>query len=174
MSKSRFRRLAYVRGKMAAPTGSRRRGAYFPRRLMIEMTLSTLRVAIPRRSGTGSFRACVGGGHVVDRGMMNEELRPIYLADQAERGEEHLEPGIAGRDEVRRHRVQELLSAGEVHTAEDFFHAAMVFQHGRDVEDYRLAGELAATRTPRQAAHPQAHRWRRHATIGAVPTYRNR
>jgi hypothetical protein len=76
---------------------------------------------------------------------MNEELKSIYLADQADRGDDLLPGDIVQRDERRRRRVQEMLSSGDLQTGDDFFHAAMVFQHGHRLEDYRLAGDLART-----------------------------
>jgi hypothetical protein len=61
---------------------------------------------------------------------MNEELKSIYLADQADRVESLRQGDLVQRDEKRRWRVQEMLSAGDLNDAEDFFHAAMVFHHG--------------------------------------------
>ncbi len=73
---------------------------------------------------------------------MNEELRAIYTQDQADRiGELH--PAVLERDRARRQRVEDLLVADLVQTAEDYFHAAMVFQHGEQLEDYWKAHELA-------------------------------
>ena len=74
---------------------------------------------------------------------MNEKLRSIYIADQADRAEGILQPSVIERDLARRLRVRELLSANAVHTADDFFHAAMVFQHGPEEEDCRIANDLA-------------------------------
>ncbi len=75
------------------------------------------------------------------------ELRRIHEEDQGDR-----RPGPAGidwtvvapRDAARRQRVKELLEAGEAKVSVDFYHAAMVFQHGEDVADYRRAHELAS------------------------------
>jgi hypothetical protein len=74
---------------------------------------------------------------------MNEELRSIYVADQADRAEGILEMSVIDRDLARRLRVRELLSSEAVRTAADFFHAAMVFQHGPEEEDSRIANDLA-------------------------------
>ncbi|MHB1533295.1 MAG: bifunctional nuclease family protein [Acidimicrobiales bacterium] len=89
--------------------------------------------------------------------MVNEELRSIYLADQKERAGGTLEPAVVARDQTRRQRVRQLLAAGEVRTAEDYFHAAMVFQHGQNLEEYQLAGELASTAA--QLGHVGETRW---------------
>ncbi len=73
---------------------------------------------------------------------MNEELHAIYTQDQADRKGE-INADIQERDRIRRQRVEDLLTAGLVQTAEDYFHAAMVFQHGEHLDDYRKAHELA-------------------------------
>ena len=49
---------------------------------------------------------------------MNEELRSIDIADQADRGEGILEMSVIDRDLARRLRVRELLSSDAVGTAE--------------------------------------------------------
>jgi TPR repeat protein len=73
---------------------------------------------------------------------MNQELRELYEQDQAER-QGPISPDLMERDRKRRQRVEELLDSGSVVSAEDYFHAAMVFQHGEKVEDYWKAYELA-------------------------------
>jgi hypothetical protein len=74
---------------------------------------------------------------------MSEELRQVYEADQADRRGGHLSPDVFERDRTRRRRVAELLDAGAAESGEDFFHAAMVFQHGDSPDDYQRAHELA-------------------------------
>jgi len=80
---------------------------------------------------------------MLERGIeMNQELRMLYEQDQADRqGEFH--PDILERDRKRRQRVEELLATEAIQTAEDYFHAALVFQHGEQLEDYWKAHELA-------------------------------
>ncbi len=73
---------------------------------------------------------------------MNQELRELYEQDQAER-KGPLSPELMERDRKRRQRVEELLDSGSVVSADDYFHAAMVFQHGEKLEDYWKAHELA-------------------------------
>ena len=76
----------------------------------------------------------------------NDELAQIFAMDQADR-----DPGTDGidwdvvseRDEERRIRALEILRKGEVRTSEDFRHAAYIFQHGKTIEDFRLALSLA-------------------------------
>jgi hypothetical protein len=54
-----------------------------------------------------------------------------------------MRPGIEQRDADRRTRVLQLLDKGAVRTADDYFHAAMVFQHGDEVADIERAHQLA-------------------------------
>jgi hypothetical protein len=76
------------------------------------------------------------------------ELLAIYEADQADRqeflrlGPEELRK-VSERDKQRRQRVAEIVGMGQLNSAEDYFHAAMVLQHGEKSEDYLLAHELA-------------------------------
>ena len=79
---------------------------------------------------------------------MNEELHSLYVQDQADRKEamtfnrEQMQE-LGRRDSVRRQRVEELLASGALQTPEDYFHAAMIFQHGGALEYYWQAYELA-------------------------------
>ena len=76
----------------------------------------------------------------------NLELAELYEQDQADRsgGFDSVDwTAVSRRDSLRRDRVRELLDADEVRTSEDFRHAAMIFQHGSDTTEYRLAFELA-------------------------------
>jgi hypothetical protein len=74
----------------------------------------------------------------------NPELERIYQEDQAERTKGK-KPGLdaAERDRERLKRVAELLDAGAARTADDFFHAAQVYNHGVTAEEYLRAHELA-------------------------------
>lgn len=78
---------------------------------------------------------------------INGELLEIFREDQADRrpaeGEEIDWNVVGPRDDARRARVLEILEAGEMKEAEDFYHAAMVMQHGEELEDYRRAQEWA-------------------------------
>lgn len=99
--------------------------------------------ADPRWSGVV---AAVQHNQEVFRASVNPELRTIYEADQADR---HLPPeekatrDIAGRDADRLARVKEILDAGGARVSADYFHAAMVFQHGHEAADYERAHALA-------------------------------
>jgi A/B hydrolase-like, N-terminal domain len=79
------------------------------------------------------------------RASLNAELLDLFEEDQADR-----KGGVAGdwkaisaRDAARRKRVAGILDAGGARAASDYFHAAMVFQHGDAAEDYRRARDLA-------------------------------
>lgn len=76
----------------------------------------------------------------------NAEMAAIFAADQAPRtqGGAAVDWSVVGpQDEARRHRARALLDAGALRTADDFYHAAMVFQHGTDPSDFMLAHTLA-------------------------------
>jgi len=75
---------------------------------------------------------------------INRELYRLYQEDQADRTTGEIDWSLVEpRDRRRRERVQQLLDSGLVNTADDFFHAGMIFQHGTDSADYALAYELA-------------------------------
>ncbi|HEX2223945.1 MAG TPA: hypothetical protein VHN15_07045 [Thermoanaerobaculia bacterium] len=78
----------------------------------------------------------------------NAELRGIYEQDQAERvnpdpSNREAMKAMLENDRQRRERVRQILEAGGARTGDDYFHAAMVFQHGETAEDYLRAKELA-------------------------------
>jgi hypothetical protein len=73
---------------------------------------------------------------------MNKELAALFQADQADRTGE-IDPQLLERDRVRRQRVKELVAAGSLEDGADFFHAAMIYQHGEELEDYWQAHTLA-------------------------------
>jgi hypothetical protein len=77
---------------------------------------------------------------------MNLELASLFEADQADRSGDfdRIEwERVNRRDAERRARVDEILKANGARTSKDFYHAAMVFQHGPEVPDYLRAHELA-------------------------------
>jgi hypothetical protein len=92
---------------------------------------------------------------------MNKELQALFEQDQADRrafdqlGQEQIQQ-MHQRDRTRRHRVEELIRSEALQAPEDFFHAAMVFQHGETLEDYWQAHELAGRGA--ELGHPDC-RW---------------
>jgi hypothetical protein len=74
----------------------------------------------------------------------NPELAQLFRQDQADREAADIDwKAVGPRDEARRARVHALLDAGTVRSAADYYRAAMVFQHGETLADYRLANALA-------------------------------
>src|ERR1700761_8754136 len=74
----------------------------------------------------------------------NPSLTNLFESDQsARRGDKISWQEVRQEDEDRRKQVRVMLNAGEVRTATDCFHAALVFQHGTEPEDYLLAHILA-------------------------------
>jgi hypothetical protein len=73
---------------------------------------------------------------------MNRELFTLFQQDQEDR-KPRLHRNISQRDQVRRKRVEELIAAEALQSPEDFFYAAMIFQHGKSTEDYWQAHFLA-------------------------------
>jgi hypothetical protein len=75
---------------------------------------------------------------------INRELYDIYQADQSDRLSGTIDWSVVGeRDRQRIARVRVMLDSGLVRAADDYYHAAMVFQHGEDTTDYALAHRLA-------------------------------
>lgn len=71
-------------------------------------------------------------------------LQQIHAADQAARATQPTDwDRVAAMDAAHREEVLALLRAGEVRTANDLYHAAMVMQHGSETADYQLAFSLA-------------------------------
>ena len=75
----------------------------------------------------------------------NSEMTAIFDADQAARArpESINWKALDTADKARRKQAQMLLDAGNLRSAEDFYHAAFVFQHGHEPEDYLKAHALA-------------------------------
>ena len=73
----------------------------------------------------------------------NEELATMYEVDQNSRQGEIDWSIVAAEDRKRETRVYEMIEAGDIVTANDHFHAAMILQHGTDPADYDKAHELS-------------------------------
>jgi len=76
----------------------------------------------------------------------NDALRALKEQDQAARiGAGPIDWSKVGpQDAQRRDEVTKMLHAGCVRTANDFYNAALIFQHGGLVDDYQLAYALAS------------------------------
>lgn len=74
----------------------------------------------------------------------NAEMTRIYNADQSDREPDDIDwDKVTVRDGERRAATRQLLATGALHTAEDYEHAAFIFQHGSKPDDYLLAHTLA-------------------------------
>lgn len=76
---------------------------------------------------------------------MNEALRALFEADQADRlaGPGGLTAETERRDRERLEAVLRAVDAGEARTPDDLYHCAMVLQHGWHADHQKLAHELA-------------------------------
>ena len=63
----------------------------------------------------------------------NAEILHMYDADQSARKVANIDWNQLNKDDAfRRKRVDELLDSGKVVTGKDYYHSAMIFQHGMD------------------------------------------
>src|SRR5262245_1924391 len=73
----------------------------------------------------------------------NAELKRLHDEDQADRAPDTIDWSVVGpRDRARQGRVKEMLAGNALHTANDYYHAALILQHGDVPEDFLLAHEL--------------------------------
>ena len=76
----------------------------------------------------------------------NAELKALHDNDQKDRKAGEIDWAVVNkRDSARRVRVYEMLDQDLVRTANDYYHAAMVFQHGLDSVSYGMAVKLMRT-----------------------------
>ncbi|WP_226646288.1 hypothetical protein [Microbulbifer variabilis] len=76
----------------------------------------------------------------------NSHLLELFNQDQSARSIPHREidwSSLDHEDKNRRGKVLKMLADGRIRTSKDYYHAALIFQHGSDVEDIRLAHSLA-------------------------------
>jgi hypothetical protein len=79
---------------------------------------------------------------------MNQELDSLFEADRQERTNQPKVntseyKAMRGRDLERRERVMEMVAAEALNTAEDYYHAAWIMNHGDTPQDARNAHRLA-------------------------------
>jgi hypothetical protein len=83
----------------------------------------------------------------------NQELQNMYNEDQTARSGPNINWMLLSKqDSLREARVYQLIKEGKIVTGKDYYHSAMIFQHGRDttassmaVQQMRKAVELDAT-----------------------------
>ncbi|MCK9280798.1 MAG: hypothetical protein M0P71_09265 [Melioribacteraceae bacterium] len=74
----------------------------------------------------------------------NLELKKMYDEDQNSRGVEKIDWDVLLiQDSTRRVEVTEMIKQNKVSTSMDYFHAAMIYQHGNDSTSYKLAWEYS-------------------------------
>jgi hypothetical protein len=89
----------------------------------------------------------------------NDELKKLVRTDQADREADSIDwPAVDLRDKERATRVVQILKEGQIKTAEDFYNAGMIFQHGSSPDDIKLAFSLATISARLAPAHP-APKW---------------
>ncbi len=89
----------------------------------------------------------------------NAEMTELFTLDQSDRNKADFKSDLNGmlkRDKARQQGVLELLRGGQLHSAGDYSHAAMIFQHSPD--DIGLAHALA-TIASYLDPEEKAHRW---------------
>ena len=89
----------------------------------------------------------------------NAELVSLKVADQADRNGKDIDWSIVGpNDKARAARVLVLLNDGELKTAEDYYNAALIYQHGSSPDDFKLAFSLATISSRLTPSNP-APKW---------------
>ena len=74
----------------------------------------------------------------------NPALTEMFTIDQKAREGGSVDwVKLAQDDEQRRKSLRQMLSAGGVRTRNDYLHAAMIFQHGQNPDEYLMAHVLA-------------------------------
>ena len=70
----------------------------------------------------------------------NVELKRMYDEDQGARRAPDIDWVLLTKnDSIREKRVYELIKEGKINTGKDFYHSAMIFQHGKDSVAYGMA-----------------------------------
>lgn len=76
----------------------------------------------------------------------NQELADLHIQDQVDRkrGVDAIDWSVVSkRDQARRQSVLAILRAGRARSSNDFYSAALVFQHGETPDEAKLAHSLA-------------------------------
>ena len=91
----------------------------------------------------------------------NEEVARLFAEDQSDRQPKEGKPidwaFVGPRDKARLKRVRQLYTAGELKTGKDYYHAAMILQHGEQPEDYLLCHELCVAAVFKSARSERAN-----------------
>lgn len=95
------------------------------------------------------------------RKALNPELLQLYDDDQADRAGSYEKidwSQVTPRDQARRKRVDEIIATGGAKVADDYYHAAMVYQHGDSPDEIQRAHDLAVKAVEFDPKH-NAARW---------------
>jgi ketosteroid isomerase-like protein len=93
------------------------------------------------------------------RKVLNAELARLYDEDQGDRAMAYDKidwAQVNPRDEARRKRVDEIIAAGGARAADDYYHAAMVYQHGNKPDEIQRAHDLAVKAVELDPSHDSA------------------
>lgn len=81
---------------------------------------------------------------------INQELKALYDEDINERNNIDWDNASSSqiadlrkRDKDRKEKVLALINEGKIKSAQDYHHAALIFQHGESTDDYKKAHEFA-------------------------------
>jgi len=89
----------------------------------------------------------------------NVELKKMYEEDQKAREEEKINwKELTKQDSIRRCLVKDMIKQNMLSTSNDYYHAAMVFQHGKDSTSYKLAWDYSLKASMMDTANTNA-RW---------------
>ena len=76
----------------------------------------------------------------VSQSLDNLELKKMYEDDQAARATPNIDWMLLNKnDSIREKKVYEFIKEGKITTGNDFYHSAMIFQHGKDSVAYGMA-----------------------------------
>lgn len=94
----------------------------------------------------------------------NAELEQMYRSDQTARQSQPVNwQELNEQDADRRERVLAILQDGDIRSAKDYFHAAMIFQHGNTPDHIRLSHSFATIAASLDPGLPNAN-WLKAAT----------
>lgn len=91
--------------------------------------------------------------------ISNEKLRVLVRNDQSDRSSSKIDwAAVDLRDKQRAIEVTQMLHEGQIKTAEDFYNAGLIFQHGSSAEEIKLAFSFATISARLDPSHP-APKW---------------
>ena len=123
-----------------------------------------------------TFVASVEARHAAYAATLNAELLRLYEDDQADRAvpvDQIDWAAVTPRDQARRRRVDAIIAAGQAKVADDYYHAAMVYQHGDTPDDAGRAHDLALAAVKLDPGHDTA-RWLAAASLDRQLMYQGK